>query len=162
MLNVLTPKGKQAEAMARQAVLKLQATGQTFAWFPDHNHFAVDGYVIKDHIISAVFETKVREAKYGGGQMTFNGKAYPDLLISASKIDNGVSLATKMGINFYVIIYFSLSDICVSFRIYDATTHAVIPHGRRTSRTQAGVNGGSAVRENAYLNFSYAKEGFVL
>lgn len=162
MLNVLTPKGRDAENAAREAILKLQKEGQSFVWFPEHNFFPVDGFVTSGSSITAIFEGKSRRASFADGQMMYNGKAYSELLITANKIDNGVKLAQQMGINFYIIIHFELSDLCVSFKVYNQGTHRVIEHKRRNTRTQAGANGGSVVRDNAYIDFSLCNVGFVL
>lgn len=157
MLGVRTEKGEMAERLVRQAVLRLQKKDTTFAWFPEHNYFPVDGFIIKGNDITAIFECKIRYAAFTSGEMHFDGSSYDSLILSENKILTGVDLATKMGLDFYFIVYLELSGHYLIFKIFDVATKKVIPYQAKNTWTQESINGGEAYRKNAFLKIKDAK-----
>lgn len=151
MLDVRTEKGRQAEMLARQAVLKLQKPGQTFAWYPENNYYPVDGFIVQGNDITALFECKAREMAYSGGKLKYKGRSYDSLILSESKILNGAKMAKEMCLDFYLVAYMTLSSHCLIFKLYDSKKDSVIDYEAKTIKTQATVNGGEATRSNAFL-----------
>lgn len=156
MLGVNTPKGRVAEENIRKAILKTQTDNKKYAWFPDSNYFPIDGFIIKDHNITAIFEGKYRYAGLEDNKILFQGKLYDDYLVTANKLDDGIAMAKKMCIDFYLIVCLELSNVLLIFKVYEHKSGAVIPHERKNTRTRETVNGGSIVRENAYIKISSA------
>lgn len=157
MLGVKTPKGELAEALVRKAVLRLQKPGHTFAWFPKHNYFPVDGFIVQGNDITAIFECKIRYAALIDGEIAFGKGSYDSLILSEDKIINGVDLATKMELDFYLIVYLELSGHYLVFKIFNVATKKVIPYEAKTTWTQENINGGEAYRKNAFLKVRDAK-----
>lgn len=156
MLDVNTRKGRLAEQMIRQKLMTIQDK-HTFAWFPNSNYFPIDGFLIKENSVIAIFEGKFRQAALQDGKLLYLNRLYDDYLITAQKIDDGVAMAKKMCIDYYLLIALSDSPEILSFKIYDYQTNTIITHIRKNTRTQKTVNGGSAIRENAYIKISEAK-----
>ena len=157
MLHVNTPKGKAAEQAVRKAVLKLQRKHQTFAWFPDNNYYPVDGFIVQGNDITAIFECKIREMAYQDKALHFGGRDYDSLLISEDKILNGVEMAKQMQLDFYIIAYLSLSNHYLIFKVYDNRKGNVIEYESKRTQTRANINGGEAIRTNAFLKVQLAK-----
>lgn len=157
MLNVLTPKGQKAEAEAREAILKLCTAETRFAWFPENNYYPIDGFRIEGSAITGIFEGKVRQAGYRDGAIEYNGRLYDDYLITAQKLDQGIEMAKQMRTDFLLYVLLSHTAHILCFTIYKASTNQALPFKRRTTKTQAGVNGGEAVRENAFLEIRGAE-----
>lgn len=151
MLNVLTPKGQKAEQEAREAILKLSTAEETFAWFPENNIYPVDGFCIRQNTITSIFEGKTRQAHYQDGAMLYNRARYDDYLITAQKLDQGIDMAKQMRTDFLLYVYFVLSGHVLCFKIWDDRSCEAIGFRRQKTVTQAGVNGGQALRENAYI-----------
>lgn len=151
MLNVLTPKGREAEEAARTAILKLSTAEVSFAWFPQHNFYPIDGFRIEGNAVTGIFEGKTRQAAYDNGAIVYNQKRYEDYLITAQKLDQGTDMAKQMRVDFLLYVYLTFSNHILCFKIWDDAAESPAPFKRMNSRTQAGVNGGSVVRENAYI-----------
>jgi hypothetical protein len=151
VLDVRTEKGRQAELLARQAVLKLQKPGQVFAWYPDSNYYPVDGFIVQGNDITALFECKAREMAFLNGKLEHKNRAYDSLILSESKIINGANMAKEMCLDFYLLAYMALSGHCLIFKLYDSKDDKVINYEAKTTKTQATVNGGEAIRSNAFL-----------
>lgn len=157
MLNVNTKKGREAEESIRNAILQMKTHHSTFAWFPAHNHFSIDGFVIEGNDITAIFEGKARQAAYKEGKMEYGGRAYTDYLVTTEKLNKGIELAKQMGVNFYLIVLLCHSNHLLIFEVYNIRENKVLPFQSKRTRTKAGINGGSAVRENAYIEIKHAK-----
>lgn len=151
MLDVRTEKGRRAEMLARQAILKLQKPGQVFAWYPESNYYPVDGFIVQGNDITALFECKAREMSYSDGKLTYKGRAYDSIILSESKIINGTKMAKEMCLDFYLVAYMALSNHCLIFKLYDHRQGKVIDYEAKIISTQATVNGGEARRSNAFL-----------
>jgi len=156
MLGVKTEKGALAEELVRKAVLRLQKPGSVFAWFPKHNYFPVDGFIVKGNDITALFECKIRYAALNGGDIVFDEKVYDSLIISEDKIKTGVDLAKKMEVDFFLIAYLELSGHYLVFKIFDVATKTVIPYQAKSTWTKESINGGTAFRQNAFLKVTDA------
>lgn len=157
MLNVNTKKGREAEENIRKAILTIKTHQSNFAWFPTHNHFPIDGFIIEGNDITAIFEGKARQAGYKDGNMEYGGRNYSEYLVTTDKLNKGIELAKQMGINFYLIVLMQHTNHLLVFEIFNIKKNEVIPFQNRRTRTRAGVNGGSAIRENAYIDIKYAK-----
>lgn len=154
MLDVNTPRGRRAEEMIRETIIKLETDNRKFFWFPNSNHFQIDGFITSDQKITGIFEGKFRHAGIKDNLLLFQDKTYSEYLITAQKIDDGVSLAKKMCIDYFLMVGLSLSNSVIVFKIFDYATGSIIPHERRNTRTRKTINGGSVIRENAYINLS--------
>lgn len=157
MLHVNTPKGKAAEHAVRKAVLRLQKKGQTFAWFPDNNYSPIDGFIVHDNTVIAIFECKIRDMAYDNGCLTFQDKSYDLLILSESKILNGTEMARQMQVDFFLIAYLSNSDHYLIYKLYDNRRNKVIDYEKKDTYTRANINGGEALRSNAFLKVRLAK-----
>lgn len=158
MLAVNTRKGRESAIQAREALDRLQHQAPRFIYFPDYSSSPHDGYVISGDTITGIFESKVRDAAVGiCGSIIYNGKAYSDYLITADKLDRGIAHAKAHQISFYLFVYFKQTDCIAVFTIYDYRKGCVIPFTRQQTRTQATVNGGSVIRENAFIQMNHAK-----
>ena len=157
MLNVLTQKGREAEESSRAAILKLSTPEVRFAWFPQTNFYPIDGFRIEGHEVTGIFEGKSRKASYENGAMVHQQRRYEDYLITASKLDQGIEMAKQMRADFLLFVLLELSNHMLVFTIWDEAKQKAIVFKRARTKTQAGVNGGQVVRENAYIEIREAQ-----
>lgn len=157
MLNVLTQKGREAEENSRAAILKLSTPEVRFAWFPQTNFYPIDGFRIEGHEVTGIFEGKSRNASYENGAIIYQRRRYEDYLITANKLDQGIEIAKQMRADFFLFVLLELSNHILVFTIWDEGKQKAISFKRARTKTQAGVNGGEAIRENAYIEIKEAK-----
>lgn len=72
-------------------------------------------------------------------------------LISYDKIDRGVALSSHLHVPFFLFVYLMKSDDIVYWKISDETGKEVCTYRIQQTKTKADCNGGTAVRENAYI-----------
>ena len=158
MLAVNTAKGRESAKLAREALGRLQNMAPKFIYFPDYSSSPHDGYVVTGDTIVGIFESKVREAGVSEDkQVIYNGKAYSDYLVTADKLDKGIAHAKAHQVSFYLFVYFQHTDCIAIFTVYDYKTGSIVPFERKITHTQATVNGGNAMRENAFIPMIHAK-----
>jgi hypothetical protein len=157
-LAVNTRKGREAAVRAKEALIRFEANHPRFIWFPDYSSSPYDGYVVVNGVITGIFETKSRNAGVDEQcRVVYNGKAYDEYLITAEKIKAGVAHAKAHQINYFIIVYFEMSDCLAIFTMYNYKTGAELEYRTEITRTQATVNGGSAMRENAFIKLAHAR-----
>jgi len=158
MLNVLTPNGRKYEEETRVILSELAKKIKIdFCFFPIESPSFSDGFVLFNEKIVSVFEVKIRNASYLDSCIVFENKKYDEYLITASKIDDGVRMASINNINFHVFVILKESRHILSFKVYDVETKKIIKHKRIETETQFGANGGRAKRINAFINVNKAK-----
>lgn len=128
-------------------------------WFPDGNTLPVDGFIVHEGQVAGVFEAKCRNIKYLQDSQTieYDGKEYDDYMISKSKIDSGIQYAKQFSMKFILLVYCEQSGHILSFRIANESGECLVDFSEKRSRTQATVNGGAAIRTNAYIPVKQAK-----
>jgi len=80
---------------------------------------------------------------------------YPTYLITADKITNGVKLASLLVVPFYIFACLNIDDIIIGFRVWDK--EYLFPYEVKRTETQETINGGTAIRDNAYIPFKYGR-----
>lgn len=115
------------------------------------DHTPVDALWVRRGVCVGCSEHKVR--RWSRQQMQTYGDTY---LITAQKLVEGRRISRALGVSFYVVIVLLPDAMAYAWRITDAAGEPQFTWEERTSATQDTVEGGTAVRINAYLPFSRA------
>lgn len=73
-------------------------------------------------------------------------------LITMRKVQDGINLSKLMQVPYYVLVYLIHEDRILVWKISDSGGNPLERISTRTTQTRKTVNGGTAVRENAYLS----------
>jgi hypothetical protein len=105
----------------------------------------VDRIFVRDNKVRSIAEIKNRNMSLSQLQK------FGSYLISYEKIDRGVALSSLMHVPFYLFVYLISSDDIVYWKVSDETGREVCNYTIERTKTKADVNGGIAMRENAYI-----------
>lgn len=107
----------------------------------------IDAIFYRDSVL-AVGECKTR-------QLTLKQlKQFGSYLISYSKIEKLVSVSKSLQCSGLLIVYLIPDATIVWCKVCDTQGKILVDLSRKTTTTQATCNGGTAVRENAYIPVS--------
>jgi hypothetical protein len=151
-LGILSDKGRET-VKQEEEMLNYLAAKWDVNWIPvskggSDSTANVDGFFIKSGVISAVYESKCRT----------KWEDYDSLLITADKIDKGAIISSIISVPFLVLLHIVPEGRIYYWKVTDSHGGIIIPIERKTTKTQATINGGSAVRENAFLSLMQAKQ----
>jgi hypothetical protein len=151
MLDSKTPKGvpyiESEEIVAKAVCEKMRCDQLHMA--SDDTH--VDRLLFRGQDLVAVAEIKSREMSMD------ELENFGSYLISKSKLDVGHSLAALMGVPYMLFVRLIKDDVIVFWKVCDEYGKTLINFTVENTRTKANVNGGSVVRENAYIQLDGMK-----
>lgn len=154
-MDILTPKGQETLAQERAAIsLFLQSfPGFEFIETPKDTPADIDGIITKNGVMISGVEVKCRN-------MTADdlvNKYKNQWLITADKLDRGVNVCERLGIDFRGFLYLVPHNMLLIVPIFSYKDGWVTEPEYEMTKTQATVNGGVAERLNAYVDVSKAK-----
>lgn len=154
-MDILTPKGQETLAQERDAInLFLQSfPGFEFIETPKDTPADIDGIITKNGVMISGIEVKCRT-------MTVDdlaAKFHYQWLITADKLDRGVDVCERLGIDFRGFLYLVPNKMLFIVPIFSYKDGWVTEPEYEMTKTQATVNGGFAERLNAYVDVSKAK-----
>lgn len=154
-LDVNTPRGRESVIAAFDAasIFELNNPDMRYIPFPESTMAAVDGILEHRGIAIALVEMKCRKLTRA------KLREWDDeWLVTASKIRKGKMLALEHQIPLVGFLYLVPDELLLTQKIYQP------PKGKwcvrirfKSSETQATINGGIAIRENAFIDMSRAK-----
>tara|TARA_R100000781_G_scaffold2704_3_gene4255 strand:+ start:2818 stop:3300 length:483 start_codon:yes stop_codon:yes gene_type:complete len=112
----------------------------------------VDGFIVKDNVLSGIFESKCRNM----GLMDL--MEYGSWLITMDKIMDGKKLSEMLCVPFIGFLYLIKDDIIMYWKITDNNGEFLFDFDIKKTKTQRTINGGTAIRTNAYLPFKKGTE----
>lgn len=147
-LDVLTPRGQKTVAQEQRAAAIFQSRHPDFVYVstPKDGPASVDAVLLKGTNLAGVVETKCRVMTRQ--QLTGYGDEW---LVTWSKIDRARSIAAGLGVPLFGFLYLVPDDLLLVVRVSDKTGVLLVPVRVAATETRATVNGGSAVRNNAYI-----------
>ena len=150
---MLSPRGQAANAAAQgMAEALAEAWGMTWAPTPLDAPALVDGVFLRQGVLAAVAECKVRQ--HGREAMRQWGDEY---LITAQKLEEGRRAARLLAVPFLLCVLLTPDRTADWWRVAHSDGTWALPFAQRVTATQRTVNGGSATRTNAFLPFAEAR-----
>lgn len=154
-MDILTSKGQETLAQEREATsLFLQSfPGFDFIETPKDTPADIDGIIIKDGVMISGVEVKCRMMTADDLVNKYNNQ----WLVTADKLDRGVSACERLGIDFRGFLYLVPDKMLFIVPIFSYKDGWLVEPDYEITKTQASVNGGIAERLNAYVDVSKAK-----
>ena len=111
----------------------------------------VDRAFVRDGKLVGLAEIKTREMSVQ------ELRGFGSYLVTAKKLQDGMDLARALGVPYVLFVRLLKDDVIVFFTVSDATGRQLISWQKNNTVTQAGCNGGTAFRKNAYIPLKYMK-----
>lgn len=155
VLDVLTPKGQETVAQEDEAASLLFAHRQIrYVRTPKDGPAAVDAVLTHDaHGLCAVAEMKCRQMTHEGLIQDYDG----EWLITYDKVLKLCDAARLLGVPGMGLLYLVPDRILLTIKICDHNGELSQQLIVKRTPTQATVNGGQAMRVNAYVPMHTAK-----
>lgn len=155
-MDILTPKGQRSRLQEIKAVELWHEKYPKIRYCetPKDRPAIVDAVLVKDDKIVGVVETKCRTILTIS---VFQYKFKEQWLVTAEKIRKAAKVADSLQVPFIGFFYLAKEDALYFETIWKPETGWNVKIENKMSRTQATVNGGTIVRENAYIDMTNAK-----
>ena len=155
-LDILTEKGQETVKQEAEAVALFTARADGWEWkhTSKKGTAIVDGLLFKDGVLSGVVETKCRTCD----TETFKNQFRNEWLITYQKVEDAKRCASLLHVPLYGFLYLTPSKTLLMEKITDEDGQFVCQFRVEQTTTQRTVNGGSAVRSNAFISMKNAKE----
>ena len=160
-LDILTPKGAEATNHEQKLLQDIcNVWNVDILETPKKEPAKIDGIIIENNKMTAVFEDKCRKNMVLNDDKQFYLKEHDmtvdSCLITYNKIDGGRLIGGALGVPFWGFLYLIDQDITLWWEIANKHGEFKEDINHRNSLTQKTVNGGTIVRDNAYLPLSSA------
>ena len=155
-MDIETKRGQKSLEYEREAIEKFSLIHPEYRFIetPKKKPAAVDGVFMKGGELNSVVEVKVRH-------LTRNQlrEAFDDTwLITYEKVEAGRALSHLLRVPFIGMLYLLPEKRLLTLAITNAKGEWALEFERRETTTQKCINGGEAVRVNAFLPLATAKE----
>ena len=155
-MDIKTPKGQVSLEDETKLLRIIKDTlGADIIETPKHEPAIMDGFIVSNSQICAMFESKCR---YNLGLNDENklydmksSKTYETWLISYAKIDSGRILANALKVPFYGFLYLVDDSKILVWNIANKNGQWMFEFEDTTTITQKCINGGSKEDRVAYL-----------
>lgn len=149
-MDILTPRGQQTVRQEQRALTLFRETFPAFSFVetPKDKPADIDGLIVRDGVLVSCVEVKCRNMTMDTLVKDF-GKKW---LVTADKIDRCVSVAKSLGIDFRGFLYLVPEKILLIIPIWSYENGYTCRIDREVTETQRTVNGGTILRENAYIH----------
>ena len=158
-LDILSPKGQQSlrderdmlESLRR--VFESSGSSMQIVETDKDTPCSVDGFLIKNGIISGVFESKVRYMDRAKMRKYNN-----EWLVTFDKINTGLQLSKILCVPFYGLLYLVHEPIGMMVHIGDEFGDPVANMKVAQTTTSKTCNGGVITKANAFIDIGNAFE----
>jgi hypothetical protein len=153
VLDINTPLGQRSLAHERRAASIIKSHWDCeYLKTPPKSAAVVDAIILRDDIIAAVAETKCREMTEAQLRGEFNNT----WLVTLSKVLRAVDVASMLCVPLWGILYLIPDDVVLRIKIWSPDKQWLVPFSVGKTFTQATINGGEALRDNAYIHMGAA------
>ena len=155
-MDIETKRGQKSLEYEREAIEKVSRSHPEYRFIetPKKMPAAVDGVFMKGGELNSVVEVKVRNMTRKQLLMHFHDK----WLVTMEKVEKGRTLSALLGIPFVGMLYLLPEKRLLTLMITDDKGEWAFDFETRETTTQKCINGGEAVRLNAFLPLATAKE----
>jgi hypothetical protein len=153
-MDILTAKGQETRQQEERAIeiwLK-HFPAYSYIQTPKNKPATVDAILSVDGVIKAVVETKCRTVSAAGFYTDFNG----EWLVTYDKLTKAADIAAALSVSLVGFLYLIKDDTLLYQKLWEPESGWVCDMSIRPTWTQATVNGGKALRSNAYIDMANA------
>ena len=159
MLGNRTNAGKEHLRRASEAEKAVAAHfGMELVPFPESRTSRVDGVIVSDGAVVAVYEVKSRtgDLRFEAEKpvFKFREKTYDSMLVASHKIDTMAEISKLLQVASFLITTYSNGYIGIIKVANQKGSICVEGMERKVVRTRATVVGGTANRENCFIPLS--------
>lgn len=155
-LDILTPKGQISLDQEKRMIKKLDSIwngwGVSFIETNKDKDAGCDGFIVKMNTIVGAYESKCRELTEE------ELRDFGTWLITADKIKQGRILSKILKVGFLGFLYLVPEDKIFMWKITDSAGEYLFDFRIEESETQKTVNGGTIIRQNAYLPVEFSEQ----
>lgn len=112
-----------------------------------HEYSLIDGIIVKEKKIVAIYELKTRDIKFETLCKQYND----EFLISKSKLDAGVQMSTQTRTPFVLILNTTIDDNIFIKSITNDNGEIICQYRIEKTKTKKNIDGGVAIRDNAFI-----------
>lgn len=164
MMDILTPKGQETRAQEKKAIRLFTESFPAFEFVETAKDEPadIDGFIVRPcdddnswafgQIVSGV-EIKCRNMTAYDLRTKFDNR----WLITSDKIDRGIAVCRSLCVDFRGFLYLVPDRMLYIVPIWTVEDGFVADVELDQTETQANVNGGTALRLNAYVDVSKAR-----
>jgi hypothetical protein len=153
-MDILTTKGKETIEQANRAIYLLERKYPEIQYIKtaENAPAGLDGVLVSGGYVVSACEIKCRKTTLNALAEHFKF----EWLVSFDKIEKMLQISRLLGISALGLLYLVEDDLLLVQKIVDKDGNVVGNIRIETTKTQATVNGGSAVRTNAFIDMSKA------
>jgi hypothetical protein len=150
LLDILTDAGKEtiAQEMRAAQIIENQWMDCHYLMTGKNGIATVDALIVRNWQIAAVAETKCRNMTLAQLRDRFNS----EWLVTFDKILGGAEVARGLAVPFWGVLYLVPDDVVLRVRLFDPAAGWLVHLRVERTETQRSVNGGKALRSNAYIS----------
>lgn len=153
-LAILTPLGQRSLQWARRAEEIIQQNGLDLVRTPESQPVPIDHMLYRRGNLLGIAELKSRPKV---SLDILRGPFNNEWLVTETKIIDGRKLADMLRVDFVGFLHLVDEDIVLAKMLYSPFTQQTAKHRVARTWTQATINGGSALRDNAYIDMRGAR-----
>lgn len=156
-LDINTPKGQQTlvDVAAAAAIWEACHEGCKYAKTPEHLPSSIDAILLRGDVIEGVAETKCR---YSFTLDEFRTAYKCEWLVTMDKLVKASQVAAMLRVPAYGFLYIAKDRVLLTQQITDNEGQFCVPLRCDRTATQRTINGGEAIRANAYIDMTGARE----
>lgn len=154
-LDINTPRGQVtlSDEMAAIALFQSVYPNSTYIKTAKDGRAIIDGLIARDGTFTAIVETKCR---YDLTLDAFQKKFNSEWLVTFNKIEGGRRIADALIIPFWGFMYLVDDKLLLAKELYNPNTGWQATFRVVKTPTRATCNGGTAMRDNAYIDMRNA------
>ena len=155
-MDVMTKRGQASLDYEREAIEKFCLIHPEYRFIetPKERPAAADGVFMKHGVLHSGVEVKVRDVTRERMRITFDDT----WLVTMDKVEAGRVLSRLLRIPFVGMLYLLPEKRLLTLMITDDKGEWAFDFETRETTTQKCINGGKAVRLNAFLPLATARE----
>jgi hypothetical protein len=154
-MDILTPKGQETLQQEQMAIRMFTENfrGFDFVETPKDKPADIDGFIVKDGVLVSGVEVKCRNMSAYELKTHFKNR----WLITENKLSRGIGLCRSLGVDFRGFLYLVPDKLLMIVPLWSFDRGYIADIVVDHATTQATVNGGTALRLNAYVDVAHAK-----
>lgn len=151
-MDAYTQRGKKAREFEDEALKMLEEKfNNQFVRWPNYQAADFDGFIVEGDEVKAIYEFRSRDAGFVDGKIEYKDKKYETIMLTQDKIDRCRKFSKEWRLQFLFIFYCLKTRSVHCIPITDNRGEYLFPYKVKETRTQKTINGGWAVRKNAFL-----------